>query len=556
VPTAIEWLAAAIAKLHADRVYRRFLKALQHPEEAQVRILRQVVEVVGTSDFGRCYRLDRVRTPQDLRRAVPLHTYEELRPWVQRVFAGELSALFSPGKRVMMFATTSGTTARPKFIPVTPQFVQDYRRGWNTFGVKLLRDHPEAVLRAIIQCSGRHDAGVSPAGIPYGAITGLLAQTQKRIVRRFYVAPPQVAYLPDACARYYTIMRLGIVRDVGFAVTANPATLIQLARTADRESEAMIRDVYDGTLSRQFVSDPALHRLLSTGLRPARERAAELERLRANHGSLRPRHYWNLAFLACWTGGSMSHYLPTLRDWYGELPVRDIGLLASEGRVTIPLQDNTPAGVLDVQSALFEFIPVEQATAREPQTLLWNELECGRDYIVVLTNTAGLVRYRLEDVVRVQGWLGSVPVLKFLYRAGRVASVAGEKLTENQVVEAVCRVCSRLGMRPFDFVLAPVWDDPPYYRLTCEVEPQAQLVAEIDRELGEVNEEYASRRKSLRLGSLRARVVLEGTIAGMDRRLAQQRGSTAEQYKRPCLFTEPGADDAALGVAGANRQGR
>jgi hypothetical protein len=546
VPTAIDWLAAAIAKLHADRVYRRFLNALEHPAEAQLRVLQQVVELVGASDFGRRYRLERVKTVQDLRRAVPIHDYEDLRPWIERVFAGELSALFSPGQRVLMFATTSGTTARPKFIPVTPQFVRDYRRGWNTFGIKLLRDHPEAILRAIIQCSGRHDAGFSPAGVPYGAITGLLAQTQKRVVRRFYVGPPQVACLPDPRARYYVLMRLGIVRDVGFAVTANPATLIQLARTADQESETLIRDVHNGTLSRQFVPDPALHKVLSAGLRPARDRAAELERLRASCGSLRPRDYWNLAFLACWTGGSMGHYLPSLRQWYGELAVRDIGLLASEGRVTIPLEDNSPAGVLDVQSALFEFIPAEQAGSGDPQVLLWDELECGRDYVVVLTNSAGLVRYRLGDVVRVRGRVGSVPVLEFLYRWGRVASVAGEKLTENQVVEAVCRVCNRLGMRPFDFVMAPVWDDPPYYRLTCEFQPQAQLLCELDRELAQVNEEYGSRRKSLRLGGLRARVVTEGTIVAMDRRLAQQRGSTAEQYKRPCLFTDPGSDDAVL----------
>jgi len=144
-------------------------------------------------------------------------------------------------------------------------------------------------------------------------------------------------------------------------------------------------------------------------------------------------------------------------------------------------------------------------------------------------------------------------VLEFLYRSGRVASLAGEKLTENQVVEAVGRVCSRLGLRPFDFVMAPVWDDPPYYRLTCEFEPQANLLYELDRELAAVNEEYGSRRKSLRLGGLRGRVVPKGTIAAMDRHLAQQRGSTAEQYKRPCLFTDPGSDDAALCLTGSGR---
>jgi hypothetical protein len=59
---------------------------------------------------------------------------------------------------------------------------------------------------------------------------------QKRIVRRFYVGRPEISHVPDARARYYTLMRLGVVRDVAFAITANPATLIQMARTTRRNS--------------------------------------------------------------------------------------------------------------------------------------------------------------------------------------------------------------------------------------------------------------------------------------------------------------------------------
>ena len=51
------------------------------------------------------------------------------------------------------------------------------------------------------------------------------------------------------------------------------------------------------------------------------------------------------------------------------LPVRDIGLLASEGRVTIPLQDRTPAGVLDTLASFYEFIPADQWEREPVQTL-------------------------------------------------------------------------------------------------------------------------------------------------------------------------------------------
>ena len=53
-----------------------------------------------------------------------------------------------------MFALTSGTTATRKFIPVTDQYLADYKRGWNIWGLKVFRDHPEVTLRPIVQMSG------------------------------------------------------------------------------------------------------------------------------------------------------------------------------------------------------------------------------------------------------------------------------------------------------------------------------------------------------------------------------------------------------------------
>lgn len=546
MPTLLEHAAARIAQFHARHVYARFLCTLERVDAEQQRVLRRALALVAEGEFGRRHDLRSVRSLADLRRALPLMTYEDYRPYIDQVCDGLTQALFSPGQRILMFATSSGTTAQPKRIPVTRAFVDDYRRGWNTFGLKMLSDHPRAILRAILQSSGRYDAGVTPSGVPYGAITGLLARTQKRIVRQFYVGRPEIAHLDDPQARYYTLMRLGIVRDVAFAITASPATLIQMARTADERSETLIRDVHDGTLSAQIVAGATIQRLLSTGLRPDPARAAELSRLRTAHDGLRPRDYWSIEFLACWTGGSMGYYRQRLADWWGAVPVRDIGLLASEGRISIPLDDNTPVGVLDVTSAAFEFIPAEESEVSSPRTLSARELTPGRDYVVVITNPAGLVRYRLDDVVRAHGWLQQAPLIEFLYRCGRVASVAGEKLTEHQVVAAVHAACQAQGMAEFDFVLAPQWDDPPFYRLSCTVPADSGLAATVDRALAEQNEEYASRRKSGRLGMLQIRTLSPDVIPAMDRRLAAARRSTAEQYKRPCLFTQPGDDDRAL----------
>ncbi|MCC6358398.1 MAG: GH3 auxin-responsive promoter family protein [Phycisphaerales bacterium] len=545
----LDHIFAGAARWHANRVYRGFLRDLSRPVEVQRRALIRALAAVRESEFGRQAGLRNVRSLAELRRAVPLVTYEEMRPLMDRVVAGEFAALFSPGVTIQMFATSSGTTAKQKLIPVTTPFVSEYRRGWNTFGLKMLTDHPRAILRDILQSSGRYDERITPSGVPAGAITGLLARMQKGIVRRYYVGTPDLALVADPIARAYCLARFALVRDVAFAVTANPATLIRLAQIVDENAEALLRDIHDGTLDAGRVGDPALHRRLGTGLRAAPARAAELAGLRAREGALRPRDYWKLEFLACWTGGSMGHYLNRLADWYGPIPVRDVGLLASEGRVSIPLDDGTPAGPLDLQASCFEFIPAEHVEEPQPETVAAEALETGREYAVVLTNDAGLVRYRLDDVIRVRGRIEQTPVVEFLYRAGRVASVAGEKLTENQLVEAVRQACQQLRIPEFDFVAGPVWSEPPYYRLYVAGQVPPALAAELDQALGLQNEEYASRRKSFRLGPLQVQCVSRDAFVEMDHRAIRQRGSTAEQYKRICLFPRTGGAESALGLA-------
>lgn len=549
VATLLDRFAARLAFIHASRTFTRFRRCLDDVRAAQQNALQRVLRQLAGSDFSREHGLDRAASLDDLRRAVPLRTYDDFRPWIDRLQHGDWRALFGHGRPLVMFATSSGTTASPKLIPVTSEFVADYRRGWNTFGLKMLVDHPAAVLRGILQSSGRFDAAHTPAGTPCGAITGLMARTQKRIVRRYYVGRPEIADLPDAAARYYTLMRMGAGRDVAFAITASPATLIELARIADANSESLIRDVHDGTLNGRLVPPGSARARITSRLRPNRRRAAQLESLRSRTGRLRPADMWRIEFLACWIGGTMANYRQRLREWWGPVPIRDVGLLASEGRVTIPLEDDLPVGVLDVTAAVFEFFPAERfPPAPDEMTCAAHELEAGRDYCVVLTNSTGLVRYRLDDVVRCHGHLSGAPLLEFTHRAGGVCSVSGEKLTERQVVAAFEVACDKLGIPEADYLVAPCWGDPPFYRVTASIALDPAWSAEFDAALCRANEEYESRRSSNRLSQSVLRHLPQACFIEMDARLRAARGSTAEQYKRPVLLTRLGDDDRLLGI--------
>ena len=136
-----------------------------------------------------------------------------------------------------MFALTSGTTASRKYIPVTSRYLADYRRGWNLWGLRVFRDHPPVKLRPIVQLSGDWEEHHTESGVPCGAVTGLTATMQKRVIRWLYCVPACVGKVKDTPAKYYLALRLSIPRSVGMIVAANPSTLINLAKLATRKKK-------------------------------------------------------------------------------------------------------------------------------------------------------------------------------------------------------------------------------------------------------------------------------------------------------------------------------
>ena len=543
--------AARLAGWHAARQAREFLSAHRRTRQVQDGLLRQLVAAAAESDFGRDHHFDRVRGYEDFISAVPVGDYEARRPYVQRVFEGRNRALFAPGTEVVMFAVTSGTTGAPKHIPVTRRFLADYRRGWNVFGLRLLSDHPAGWLREIVTIVSSAREYLSPAGVPCGSISGALAEHQKWIVRRMYPVPLAVRDIRPPAARYYAILRASVTRDVGILTTANPSSAIKLAETAREHAERLIRDVHDGTFRPPVAPEGPVPALSFRADRPG---ARRLEAILARHGELLPRHFWRLSVMTHWLGGTLGLYLPRVRELYGDVPIRDIGLLASEGRLTVPLADGTAAGVAEITSNFLEFIPAEEIDSPSPTVLRADEVEVGREYFVVLSNWAGLFRYNIGDRVRVTGRFGHSPVLEFLSRGSHSSSITGEKLTEHQVVSAMAVAARACGLEVQTFVLQGHFARLPYYELRIELADVARagrLARELDLELRRLNVEYDSKRASGRLGPIRAACVPAGTFARQEAEQIARVGGRSEQYKHKYLLPEVVSDDDRVGPAGA-----
>src|SRR5262249_51371614 len=150
-------------------------------------------------------------------------------------------------------------------------------------------------------------------------------------------------------------------------------------------------------------------------------------------------------------------------------PVRDIGLIASEGRMTIPVADGTPSGLLDVVGHFFEFIPEEEADRPNPVVLGAHELQEGRAYFILLTTSFGLYRYHIHDLVRVTGFHKRTPLLEFLSKGAHFANITGEKLSEYHVSGAMADALKELDLSVTAYSLAPCWDEElPYYGLFVE----------------------------------------------------------------------------------------
>lgn len=519
----------------------RFLASTRHAHSVQRDLLFSKLRRHAQSQFGIEHGFSSIQSLDDFRHRIPISDYEYYRPYIERVREGKISAMFGSGTKLLMFALTSGTTDKSKFIPVTQESFDEYRHGWNLWGVGTYRDHPDLVSKKTLKLGSNWRQSTSTGGTPCGAISGLVAETAPWIARSRFVLPSDVYKIDESHWKHCVALRLAVANPhVGMIGTANPSTLIEFAKLMNTRRESLLRDIHDGGFSdEEYIPED-----LRLALRPywrqrSRARAKELERIIRKNDVLLPRDVWpELSVLAVWQGGSVSVYIPKLEEYYGTPALRDHGLNASEGRMTIPLQDGTSEGLIEFNHHFFEFIPVEEIDSKNPTVLEAHEIAEGRDYYILLTTSAGLYRYNIRDIVRCTGFLGQAPKLIFLNKGANFSSITGEKLSEFQVVTAITQVQELTQIDLGDFCMAPQMEDRPNYVLLTEATLNPAEIESISRALddmlGRLNVEYADKRRSGRVLPLAVRQIPKGTWSALRRIKSSDRGNF-EEYKHRCL---------------------
>jgi hypothetical protein len=526
--------------------YARFQEACRDPRAAQAAVLQRIVEANAGTAFGRDHGFG--RAAKDWHKAVPIRDYEKLRPYMERVVAGESGVLTADAP--CMFTTTSGTTGSPKMIPVTAAWRNQMGALLRLWMLKAQADHPGCFAGQVLTVVSPAVEGRTPSGIPYGAMTGVTSQKAPWLLRRQYPAPYAVSLIKDYEARYQLIMRLALAKQVSAIVTPNPSTLMRLSGVAERHGEAIVKAIHDGTLGMPWPdllsgtdrTESAAKAEIMAALRPDPARARELGKLMETHGALLPRFAWpGLKLIGCWLGGSAGLHARALADVYGEtVALRDVGLLASEGRMTVPLSDDTSAGPLYVHANYYEFIPEAAIEELEPPVLGAHELVDGGRYYIVLTGANGLYRYDMNDVVEVRGFFHHTPQVAFVRKGRDMVNITGEKLHLNQVQQAVREAERAAGLAVWQFQLIPDAVASGYDLLleTRPATPAAGVLSAFatafDASLSRLNMEYEGKRASGRLQAPRLHLMTEGWTERASRR-EMATGKRDVQFKWPHL---------------------
>ena len=207
-------------------------RASRNPEKASARTLRKILNLAKNTAYGKEHHFGAIvkaRKPEQLFRlyekSVRASEYESFRPYVERHKHGEANVLI-PGKP-LMYATTSGTTSKPKWIPISQKYMKDvYDVMSHIWLDNFARVRPKFLSGGLVVSVAKVVEGYAEDGTIFGSVSGVTAKKIPSIIRKRFVTPPEVYDISDYTARYYVMMRLAIAHSVSYIVAPNPSTLL------------------------------------------------------------------------------------------------------------------------------------------------------------------------------------------------------------------------------------------------------------------------------------------------------------------------------------------
>lgn len=466
-------MVSLFAQQAITSVFReQFLSRLKTPSKTQFSILLKILLNNADTEFGRKYSFSKIKSVLDYQQAVPICSHEEIAYLIEKIKRGEQNILTQ--EPVNYFQLTSGTTTgQQRLIPSTRTY---QREVWKVilasqgFLNQWLAKSDVQNGRGLMFI-GTASMGITTGGASYSFVTANHARKSKPLWDWFSLAPFETTRIVNPDTRRYAIWRYALMcQNVAFVNSTYMVSLITCATTLFQQSEKLIHDVANGTLSRDLEIPDEQRYKLESSLKPDTNRARELEKIAKRDGGLSPKAIWhNLGWAFTVYGATFQNYESDLANWYGQKFTWGLPYLACEGLIGIPYIADSYFHIPAIGATFLEFIPEKYWQDSKPETRLITELEVGAMYEVVITGWNGFYRYRLGDIVQVGDMFSNVPTLKVISRRKSLISIVSEKTTEAQIVTAVKSLADNFGIKFSDFVVdIDQRIIPPRYQLWIE----------------------------------------------------------------------------------------
>ncbi len=527
-------------------VYDSMVEMTKDPMRYNTELLMRMLDDNKDTEYGRKYGFADIKSVAEFQERVPLTTFDDYAGYVYRMTEGGESGLIS-AYNIAHYAKTSGTMGNPKRIPVSDRAMGVMNRYNMQLRTKVICDaigfdwaNPPYLNLIESQLTTLKN------GATYGAISAKVIGQMGDYLPMLMTSPLE-ALVPDpkTNTRYlharFALMNPEIT-SMGFSFSS---ILLELMQYIESEWEMLVDDIEKGTID-ESVKMPADVRASVLGkIQPMPEWAAQLREIffQGFDEPIMPKIWPNLTIFSGVATGGFATYYNKLRQRYAGDGVRlfYVGLNASEGILSVPMDVDCPDSVLIPDSVFYEFIPIDSEDPGDIVTI--DGVEVGKTYEIVITNQSGFYRYRIRDAVKVTGMYNNTPMIQFQYRIDQTISVLGEKTTELVLRGVAERVERELGYSMEDFsVFGDVDSVPMRYVMLMEatlpegLDPGA-VAAELDKGLCEGNPSYGDKVAKGMLDHLRL-LFLQPETYLLYRDVMISKGAASAQLKPPRILNE------------------
>ena len=517
-----------------------FVTLCERCETVQRDVLLDILHTNADTERGRRYGFSTIDDSERFRKTVKPTTWHDIAADAERLKHGEGDLLF-PGKPPY-FICTSGTTGNIKIVPES-----EPGRALKTLTARLrieaiARHVPQMMQGKLLPLVNHAIEGYTEAGIPYGCASGIALATTSETIKKMVAFPMAVLDIDYCDTMDYLLMRFAVAEDVRAIFGNNAGRIAQLIHLAETKADLLIDDIENGTLQKIETLPKAVREQLEDIMQPDPERADALRRAQKACNGFNPAAYWpNLQVVVCWLSGSVGRYVETVRPLLSQsVQLFDVGYGATEGKFNIPLEPGRAAGPLAIHAGFYEF--KELGT---DNFLMAHEVQKGKSYELYVTTYSGLYRYAMDDIVRVEDFIGTTPEIVFEQKSGDMLNLCGEKVPASSLMPLVKKVVEAVTGSPLHHWCVVPDDNAKCYQFCIELsdEPEnsrtaAPAIADnLEKIIQSETLIYPIFRKQKLLAPLRVRLMNRGWQAALYEERTQN-GHSRAQVKLPLVYTE------------------